>query len=158
MITLYSIQDKLLNESIYCDYPVYSKSGKYRRLKTSVQFLLSNNQVLTIDKGFTWDENSIPWILQPFFPKSGMYASSALVHDSLYYLTVNNRMWVEREYMKWMIASGVSMKQAIFRYIAVILFGGRWWNRNKKRPSKRCINNRKLLSLGQMQSVEHICY
>ena len=154
MITLYNIQDKLLRESIYCDYPVYSKSGKYRRLTHSVTFLLSNSQVLKIDKGFTWDENSIPWVLQPFFPKSGMYASSALVHDALYYLTVHNKRWVEKEYMKWMLASGVSIKQTVLRYIAVTLFGGRWWNRNKRNPTGRCRTNRTLLSLSEIQSVE----
>lgn len=146
-MTLYNIQEKLLNGAIYSDYPVYSKSGKYRKLNTDIIFNLSNGQYLTIHRGFTWDENSIPWILQPFFHKSGMYAASALVHDALYYLTIHERKWVEDEFRRWMIATGVSKRQVFFRYWAVKIFGWRWWNRNKKRPSDRCIHNRKYIIL-----------
>jgi hypothetical protein len=147
MITFLNIQDKLTKSILYCDTPVYSRKGRYRKLCTEVTFLLGNTQAMTIKPGFTWDENSIPWILQPFFPKSGMYAASALVHDALYYLTIHERKWVEEEFRRWMIATGVSKRQVFFRYWAVKLFGWRWWNRNKKRPSDRCINNRKYIML-----------
>ena len=147
MITYLDIQERLINSNLYCDTPIYSKKGKYRRLCTDVTFLLGNGQAMTIKSGFTWDENSIPWILQPFFPKSGMYSASALVHDALYYLTVHERLWVEQEFKRWMKATGISKNQVFFRYWAVRLFGGRWWNRNKKSPTDRCIHNRNFIIL-----------
>jgi hypothetical protein len=147
MITLYNILDSFKSGDMYSDSPVYSKTGKFRSLSNDITVQLSNNQTLTIKSGFVWDENSIPWILQPFFPKSGLYAPSALIHDALYYLTAHDKSWVEREYVKWMLATGVSIKQIIFRYIAVSIFGWRWWKRNQSHPSKLCQDNRMLLSL-----------
>jgi hypothetical protein len=124
MITFLNIQDKLTKSILYCDTPVYSRKGKYRKLCTEVTFLLGNTQFITIKPGFTWDENSIPWILQP-----------------------HERKWVEEEFRRWMTATGVNKRQIFFRYWAVKIFGWRWWNRNKKRPSDRCIHNRKLITL-----------
>lgn len=147
MITFYNILDLYKKGELYSDTPLYSKSGRLRMLSTKVSFQLSNGQTLTIDKGFTWDESTIPWILLPLFPKSGIYAASALIHDALYYLTVHDKKWVELEFAKWMIATGVSMKQVYFRYWAVSLFGGTWWRRNLSHPSKLCQNNRSVLSL-----------
>ncbi len=156
MITFYNILDLYKKGELYSDTPLYSKSGRLRMLSTKVSFQLSNGQTLTIDKGFTWDESTIPWILQPFFPKSGLYAASALVHDALYYLTVHDKKWVEIEYVKWMMATGVNMRQLLFRYWAVSLFGYRWWNRNVKSPSKLCLSNRELIKLEKTKSVESI--
>ena len=147
MITFYNILELYKRGELYSDTPLYSKSGRLRMLSESVSFQLSNGQTLTIDKGFTWDESTIPWILLPFFPKSGIYAASALVHDALYYLAVHDKKWVEVEYAKWMIATGVSMKQVHFRYWAVSLFGGRWWNKNIKSPSRLCLKNREFIQL-----------
>jgi hypothetical protein len=147
MITFYNILDLYKKGELYSDTPLYSKSGRLRMLSDSVSFELSNGQTLTIGKGFTWDESTIPWILQPLFPKSGLYAASALIHDALYYLTVHDKKWVEIEYAKWMIATGVNMRQVYFRYWAVSLFGRRWWIRNKNRPSRLCIKNREFIQL-----------
>lgn len=147
MITYLNIQDRLIKNNLYCDTPVYSRKGRYRKLCTEVTFVLGTGQYMTIKPGFTWDENSIPWVLQPFFPKSGMYAASALVHDALYYLTAHSRIWVEDEFRRWMRATGIPRNQIFFRYWAVRLFGWRWWNRNKNSPSDRCIHNRKLIML-----------
>jgi hypothetical protein len=158
MITLYNVLDKFKEGYMYADTPVYDKKGKYRKLSYSIMVELSNGQVMSISRGFTWDENSIPWILQPLFPKSGLYAPSALIHDALYYLTVHERDWVEKEYIKWMAATGVSPKQMAFRYWAVKTFGGRWWNRNKNNPRKLCIANRRYLTLSTKKSVDEIHY
>lgn len=156
MITFYNILDLYKKGEIYSDTPLYSKSGRLRMLTTKVSFQLSNGQALIIDKGFTWDESTIPWLLQPLFPKSGLYAASALVHDALYYLTIHDKRFVELEFAKWMISSGVSMKQVYFRYWAVSIFGWGAWNRNKNKPSKLCLSNRELIKLEKWQSVESI--
>lgn len=156
MITFYNILDLYKKGELYSDTPLYSKSGRLRMLTTKVSFQLSNGQALIIDKGFTWDESTIPWLLQPLFPKSGLYAASALVHDALYYLTIHDKRFVELEFAKWMVSSGVSMKQVYFRYWAVSIFGGRWWKKNKTSPSKLCLSNRELIKLEKWQSVESI--
>lgn len=158
MITLYNVLNKFKEGYMYSDAPVYDKNGKYRRIAYSVMIELSNGQVLSISRGFTWDENSIPWILQPLFPKSGLYAPSALIHDALYYLTAYDREWADNEYVKWMAATGVSPKQMAFRYWAVRMFGGRWWKRNQTNPSNLCISNRKYLTLSTKKSVDEIYY
>ncbi len=147
MVTLNNVYSLVYNNELYSDTPVYTHKGKFRKLKNRVRIKLSNNDIIIIEKGFEWDENSIPWILQPFYPKSRKYAGSALVHDALYYLTVHDKDWVEEEYKKWMIATKINNNQIFFRYWAVKLFGGRWWYRNKKTPGERCLHNRTKLTL-----------
>lgn len=145
MITFDNIYDHAAACTLYADAPVPSKTGRYRRLTTEVSFLLSNGNVLTIKPGFEWDEASVPWLFQPLYPKSGIYAASALVHDALYYHSKYNRLWVEEEFIRWMIASGVSKKQALWRFMAVLSIGWTWYLRNRYWPSERCIRNRQYI-------------
>ena len=82
MITFDNIYDHAAACTLYADAPVPSRTGRYRRIITEVSFILSNGHVLTIKPGFEWDEASVPWLLQPLYPKSGIYARSSLVQDA----------------------------------------------------------------------------
>lgn len=142
MHTLSTIYATAQAGKVYADAPVFDPAGRYRRLTEDVTFLLSSGVVLTIQKGFEWDENSIPFLLQPFFPKSGIYAIPALVHDALYYLTVGDQKFADMEFAMWMCALRVKPKQIAFRLWAVDTFGDKWWNKNLRNPGERCIYNR----------------
>jgi len=147
VITLKNVYDLANAGLVYSDTPLYTEKGKYRRVTTTVTFILSNKQVLTIDRGFEWDEASIPWYVRWLFPKSGKYSTSALVHDALYYLTKHDRLFVENEFRLWMKSCKLKKWQIFCRYWGVKLFGWIYWNKNKKKPSERCLKNRKFISL-----------
>jgi hypothetical protein len=147
VVTLKNVYDLAKAGLVYSDTPLFTEEGELRRITTTVTFILSNGQILTIDRGFEWDEASIPFLLRGIFSKSGKYAVSSLVHDALYYLTVHDREFVEKEFIKWMKATELSDFQIFCRYWGVKLFGGKHWRRNKNNPRMRCLNNRKVLSL-----------
>lgn len=145
MITKENVISKAKTNGVYMDSPCYSKDGKFRMLKSNVKFLLSNDKVLQIKKGMYWDENSIPWIFQWAFPKSGIYAIPALIHDALYFDTTTSQEFADMEFKYWMEALGISKFQCKVRYLMVRLFGWKWWNKNLKNPGERCKHNRKLI-------------
>jgi hypothetical protein len=147
MHTLSTIYATAQAGKVYADAPVFDPAGRYRRLTEDVTFLLSNGKVLTIQKGFEWDENSIPFILQPLFPKSGIYAIPALIHDALYYMAEGEQKFADMEFAIWMCALRIKPKQIAFRLWAVDTFGDRWWNKNLCNPGERCLNNRTKIHL-----------
>lgn len=146
-ITTKNIKELAESCKVYSDCPIADKQGKFRMLMTSVRFRLSDGRYLRIESGFTWDENSIPFLLQFFFPKSGIYAVPAMIHDALYYLTEPSQAFADKEFKHWMEAMEINKRQVLFRYYAVRIFGTRWWGKNKRMPSKRCQENRKLIQL-----------
>jgi hypothetical protein len=146
-IGLSSVYDLARDGMVYSDTPVFNRSGKFRMLTSDVKFELSNGKYLVIKRGFKWDENSIPYVFQWAFPKSGIYAVPALIHDALYYLTSGDRDFADMEFCIWMCALRIRVRQVMFRFIAVHLFGGRWWNRNMYNPSKLCLQNREFIEL-----------
>ena len=111
-------------------------------LTSLVIFKLEDGKKLRIEPGFYWDENTIPWIFQWAFPKSGMYAVPALVHDALYYDTTTTQKYADEEFVKWMKALETSKFQLWWRKNIVRLFGWIHWNRNVVEPSQRCLHNR----------------
>ncbi len=149
VVTLKNALDLSKAALVYSDTPLYTREGKYRRVTTTVTFVLSNGEILTIERGFEWDEASIPVLLRPFFPKSGVYATSSLLHDALYYLTEHEKKFVEKEFKLWMEATKISKFQIFCRYWGVKLFGKCIWEKNKNHPGIRCINNKKFLSLNK---------
>ena len=147
MFTLKNILEKAKAGSVYYDTPLWSKKGDYRMLMSSCVFELSNGKILSIAPGMYWDENSVPYILQWAFPKSGMYAIPALVHDALYFDTTTTKDFADKEFKMWMQALEVRKRQVWFRYTAVKLFGGSYWKRNTHNPRERTLHNRKLIKL-----------
>ena len=128
---------------VYSDTPNYW-DYRVRVLTEAVTFKLSNKQIITLEKGFEWDEASIPWIFSWAFPKSGKYAYSALVHDALYYAKFSNRKFADNEFKYWMKATDISKRQINIRYAIVRLFGWTYWN---AKLSGRAINNQQLISI-----------
>ena len=147
VVTFNNIYQLFQDRKLYADTPIPDPKGKIRALVTPITFQLSNGQRITALPGFEWDEQSVPWLGLPVFPKSGIYAPSALPHDILYYLTIHNRLWVEEEFKKWMIATKLPTDQINFRYWIVKNFGHRFWNKNLRNPGERCLRNRTLLQV-----------
>lgn len=147
LITLTNVLQLAKKADVFLESPMYTKDGKYKVLKEDVQFLLSNSKVLIIKKGFYWDENSIPWLFQFIFPKSGIYAVPALVHDALYYNTTPTQKFADDEFKIWMKALDITPFQIKFRYTIVRLLGFTYWNKNVKNPSERCLHNRQLTKI-----------
>ena len=147
MFTLSNILKLAKAGSVYYDTPLWSKKGDYRMLMSSCVFELSDGRILSLAPGMYWDENSVPYILQWAFPKSGMYAIPALVHDALYFDTTTTKDFADKEFKMWMQALEVRKRQVWFRYTAVKLFGGSYWRRNTNNPRERTLHNRKLIKL-----------
>jgi hypothetical protein len=147
MVTAYNVLRMAKEANVYSDAPMYSRKGASRILKSDVQFRLSNGKILSIQAGMYWDENSIPYIFQWAFPKSGKYAVPALVHDALYFDTSTSQRFADDEFKYWMRAVGCSKQQIWFRYWAVRLFGGSYWRKNKNSPRVRCLHNRELIKI-----------
>ena len=146
-IGLESLQSFARKAAVYNDTPSYYKAH-IRIIKKDVTFWLSTNEMLTIKTGFEWDEVSVPYLLQWAFPKSGKYAYSALVHDALYYSVHNSQKFADDEFRKWMDATGnISKRQSYLRWAFVRMFGGIYWKKNLKKPSARCLYNRKLVEI-----------
>lgn len=146
-ISKYNVLHLAKQGAVYADTPLYTQQGKYRRLCTAVTFYLSNETMLVINEGMVWDENSIPYLLQWAFPKSGKYAIPALIHDALYFDTTTSQKFADDEFKLWMKWLKISSFQIWFRYNAVRWFGGRWWKKNINNPGERCITNRKIIKL-----------
>ena len=147
MITLTNVIDRARKCQVYADTAMYTNDGKYRFLTSDVIFELSDKRILHIKRGFVWDENSIPWLLQPLFPKSGKYAVAALVHDALYYKTETTRDFADKEFKIWMKALKIKSSQIWWRSFIVNVLGWTYWNKNINNPSIRCKNNRKLIKI-----------
>ena len=147
MFTKENILSAAKSNAVYVDTPCYSRNGKYRMLMSPCTFLLSDGRKLSIEAGMYWDENSIPYIFQWAFPKSGMYAVATLVHDALYFNTTTSQRFADDEFKYWMKALEVSKWQVFFRYWAVRLFGWLYWNKNVNNPSERCLRNRNLIKI-----------
>jgi hypothetical protein len=130
------------NTKFYSDTPSFWESD-IRILTSDISFLLSNGKTLTVERGFEWDEVSVPYIFQWAFPKSGKYALSALVHDALYYKKYNSRKFADDEFKKWMDVT-INANQSWIRWAFVRAFGWTYWN---KKPSKRLIYNQQFIKI-----------
>lgn len=155
MFTLNNILKAAKAGSVYYDTTLYSKRGDYRMLMSSCEFELSDGKILSIAPGMYWDENSVPYILQWAFPKSGMYAIPALIHDALYFETSTTQRYADNEFKLWMQALEVSKWQVWFRYWAVRVFGGGWWRKNLNNPRERALHNRKLITIKDVINTEN---
>jgi len=145
VITIQNIKLHASNGSVYVDTPSYYEAH-IRILKSDVTFALSTGELLTIKAGFEWDEVSVPFLLQWAFPKSGKYAYSAMVHDALYYALYKSQKYADDEFKVWMDAT-INKNQSLLRWSFVRLFGGIYWRKNKRKPSKRYLHNNQLITI-----------
>ena len=139
IITFWNVKYLAMEGAVYADTPSFFDSN-IRILKTNVKFKLSTGEYLHIEKGFEWDEQSVPWGLQWAFPKSGKYAVSALVHDALYYARFRSQKFADAEFKLWMDAM-INKNQSLLRWTFVSLFGGIYWKKNVRKPSERLLWN-----------------
>ena len=57
---------------------------KYFKVIKTIDVILSNNDMITIPKGFTFDGSSSPRFLEWIMPRYGSFMVAALIHDWLY--------------------------------------------------------------------------
>lgn len=138
MITTETILSKAACGAVYTDYPSVV-NHRIRVIARGNHFKLKDGRIVTIRTGFEWDEASVPWIISWAFPKSGIYSYSALVHDALYYAQATSRKEADREFLRYMEATGISWIQRQFRYLFVRSFGWLYWDKNTNNTSKRAI-------------------
>ena len=131
------------HNEVYSDTPSYW-DYKIRVLTEPVTFQLSNGRILTIEKGFEWDETTVMWVLLWAFPKSGEYAYAALVHDALYYAKYDSQKFADREFRHWLKATECSRFQTVCRYYYVRALG---WIKWGAKLSKRAILNQDKISI-----------
>jgi hypothetical protein len=134
-VTLDNASEFLANNGLKIS-PVYPL-GKYNhwRVLDKLEIVLSNDKVITINKGFEFDGSSTPRGLWWIFPSYGNFFLAALIHDYMYkneYLRDEigispARLLADKEMLLWSKALnsqtwGKKLDNNI-RYAAVRLFG-----------------------------------
>tara|TARA_R110000796_G_scaffold70457_2_gene160286 strand:- start:1927 stop:2340 length:414 start_codon:yes stop_codon:yes gene_type:complete len=131
--------DNIHNESIK-DNPVkYSRiinSTKWRKytLLSEVKIRLSNNEVITIPKGFEWDLASVPQIFHNIIRPNGVDDIAYLIHDYLYQNNLFTRRFSDKEMLRWAKVMKGTIKISLrnmdikTRYVIVRMFGKSAWN------------------------------
>lgn len=94
---------------------------------TPVYYRLSNGREITVPKGFEHDFASVPKLLWGIIPSVGKHMNAAVLHDYLYDERIGRREEADHEFWYLMIRDGVHPMKAGVMYLAVRLFGGRWW-------------------------------
>lgn len=150
MLTLHNVKQLVYQCEAYEDTALPNekfRESRYRMFTKDHFYTLSDNRVLTLKKGFIHDDNSVMWILEPLYPRGGIYSVPAHIHDALYYAQVTSREFADSEYVKWMLAIEIDPIQIRKRWWAVEKFGLKWWNKSRNKPSPRCQHNRNLITL-----------
>ncbi len=137
-------ESKLFNPVIVSRIIVGKKWHTYRLYK-SIRVELSNEIVITIPRGFTWDLSSVPRFLWAVLPPDGNFIIGALIHDYLYqnwfWITWLNSMtdprkFTDTEMLLWSKAMNGTNKISIkkidnyTRFYGVRLFGAKAWKTN----------------------------
>ena len=124
------------------DFSIIKKSlvrGNNKRpnyvLLESLSFKLSNNDLITIPKGFIWDLSSVPRILHWLLSPDGDFDIAYLIHDYLWlnkYTLPYNQKFTDVEMLKWAdVVNGDKITKLIdnrLRYVGVRMFGWLVWN------------------------------
>jgi len=131
----------ILNESIK-DNPVKisklikaANKWKQYKLEKNITVRLSNDEVITIKKGFEWDLSSVPRIFWSILPPDGDFIIGALIHDYLYQNKMFTRRFADREMYLWSEAVNGTMNLSLrridngVRYIGVRMFGWIVWKK-----------------------------
>ena len=106
-----------------------SKKGKKWKTFNQIDVPLSDGSILKIPKGFETDLSTVPKFLWGILPPFGNFLLAAIVHDYLYVTKDDRgRNFADKEML---IISNKKNKNKVdnyFRYFAVRLFGGLYWN------------------------------
>ncbi len=132
--------ENIYNQSIINNPVKYSRiinGNKWNRyvLENDITIKLSNNDIITIPKGFKYDLSSSPRFLWSILPPDGDFAIGALIHDYLYVNKLYNRKFNDLEMLKWSKVMNGTRKISLrnidnyTRYYGVRLFGWFVWNK-----------------------------
>lgn len=133
MITKENVITNLLTDELIQQTYVYSrKSKKYWKIIIPITIQLSTGAIISIPKGFEYDNASVPqflWgIVKPV--NDGLLAS--LIHDYLYINKHKHNMTQKQcddEMLFWLKIINKEPIDNYIRYYAVRLFGWTKWNK-----------------------------
>jgi hypothetical protein len=107
-------------------------------LQETLKIKLSNGDIITIPRGFTWDLSSVPRLLWGLLPPDGLWEIGSLIHDYLYINKLYSREFADKEMLIWSkVTSGTQNKLSLrnldnyVRYYGVRLGGWYVWNKRK---------------------------
>jgi hypothetical protein len=131
-ITKDNVIEQLMSDELIVQSYVYSKkSSKYWKITEPLTIVLSNEKIINIGKGFTYDMSTVPkwlWsIIRPF--NDGLLGY--LIHDRLYVIRNHNmsRKEADKEMLFWTNLTNKNKFDNYLRYFFVRLFGWLWWYR-----------------------------
>ena len=105
------------------------KKGKMWEIYEPINIKLSDGSYLEIPKGFSTDLSTVPKSLWGVLPPFGNFLLAALVHDYLYVTKdKRGRKFADKEMLIISNANNKNKVDNYFRYYAVRLFGGLYWN------------------------------
>lgn len=113
-----------------------TKTIKYKLLR-SISIKLSNKMIIKIEKGFIWDDASVPKFLQCFMSTVNDAEIAYLIHDYLYenrYELGISKSFADKEMYLWCKATNNTKNWSFkridnyLRYLAVKWFGRKQWN------------------------------
>jgi len=106
-----------------------SKKGKKWKTFNQIDVKLSDGSYLEIPKGFSTDLSTVPKSLWGVLPPFGNFLLAALVHDYLYVTKdKRGRKFADKEMLIISNENNNNKVDNYFRYYAVRLFGGLYWN------------------------------
>jgi len=79
---------------------------------------------------FVTDFASTPWFLKNIFPSYGKYGKASVIHDYLYSKKIYTRKKCDLIFKDAMKTSGVSRIKIRIIYLAVRMFGWRFYNKS----------------------------
>jgi hypothetical protein len=131
IITKYNVIEQLETDDLIVQSYVYSsKHRKYWKITKPITVYLSNDNIITIPAGYTYDMASVPkwlWsIVRPF--NDGLFGT--LVHDFLYVTRKKHKMTrkeVDQEYLFWNNITNGNKLDNYVRYYFVRAFGWTLW-------------------------------
>ena len=137
LITLSNARSELTKGGVIQRERIFWSENRWKKYKLlkSITIKLSNNEVITIDKGFEWDLSSSPRIFWSIVPPDGDFEIASLIHDYLYQKKITTRRFADKEMYKWSKVVNSTNKWSFknidnwVRFVAVTLFGGFVWRR-----------------------------
>lgn len=84
----------------------------------------------SVPEGFETDLASIPAILSPLFPKTGLNLPAAILHDYFYASACVSRSYADKAFLITMKDFEVPWWRAYLMYAAVRAFGWAFYNKN----------------------------
>ncbi|EDQ5128059.1 DUF1353 domain-containing protein, partial [Salmonella enterica] len=84
--------------------------------------------VIEVPVGFVTDLATVPRIFWSLLPPDGEYAKAAIIHDYLYHYPLRNRKESDLIFLDGMKVLGVPKWKRIIMYLAVRIFGWKYYH------------------------------